>query len=229
MMTASDDDDRWPKTQWSMLHQTSEGGDPAERERAWRELVEEYRVPIKQVLRHYLAGRRDVDEAVECFFSYLFEQEMPARSDPKAGRFRAFVQGYAKKFAQRWRDGDTRRTISADLAGLENVEFDEPDNQAWLPTILDAGLDLMRPKDALILKRFHGLSGFERVSGEKLAEEMGVRREAVYKRVHGARERLGEQLRLIARQLAGDDEAWALEISWLEDVLEDRLPPPAFD
>ncbi|MCB9832085.1 MAG: sigma-70 family RNA polymerase sigma factor [Planctomycetes bacterium] len=220
----SEDSSSWPETQWSVIGRTREQRDPAVRGAAWHDLVDTYRIPIETVLRRYLGGRSDVSEAVQSFFGYLYEYDLLRRPSSGEGRFRAFIQAVARRYAWQWRNDRFGHGPLADDFEIEDSA--EVDGAAWLPTILEAGLRRMRPKDADLLRRFHGLGLDEASTAEALASELDVRAGAVYKRVHGARLRLREELGRILRELSANDEAWRLELAWLERAMDERLPEP---
>lgn len=192
--------DAWgAETDWNLIRESS-GGDAGERrEIACTKLVERYRIPVRRILRRHLRGGPASDDAVHDFFGYLFLQQLLSKADPQQGRFRCFIQGVIKRYAQ-----SVRRSTSmshacedvqgADPCGPEETSVSEREEElVWAEAVLDHALERLRrtfEPDAELLVRFYGLGGVAPISGDKLAQEKGLKDNALHVGLHRARKRL---------------------------------------
>jgi len=99
MDRASDNNDLWPTTHWSLVGQAGSGND-AERRQALTELIARY-LPVLR--RHLLLFRRvsrdQVDDLLQEFLlSKILEQAILERADQNRGKFRSFLATALDRF-----------------------------------------------------------------------------------------------------------------------------------
>jgi RNA polymerase sigma factor (sigma-70 family) len=197
--------DHWGgPTRWSLIHQAADSSAESTevRNRAWRELIERYREPVRSFFRRALRGHPQAEDASEGFFSYLFEHRVLNKADPDHGRFRCYAQGVARRYAKSW-----LRTLEPDAA----VEMDElitcaddptgavaeADEATWAEQVLELAVGRLRAeheRDAELLVRLHGLFGRAPTRREDLCAEFEINMNALGVALNRARTRLGESI-----------------------------------
>lgn len=217
-------DSLWPETRWSLISRAKGGREPGQAASAWEDLIRLYHEPIARVLRGYLRGAPNADEAAAVFFGYLYENEVMAKPSADLGRFRAYIQAVAKNFARRWRDRAQRDAVVEFVH--DDLEQAEPDHEAWAPTLVERSLATLREKDAELIRDFYGIDRESPLRGEQLAARLGVGIDALYQRLHGARLRLRSALGEVLAELAATEAAWSAEMTWVDELLAEHYPAP---
>lgn len=191
--------DSWGgETDWNLIREVS-ALTGANRDHAWMQLVERYRIPVRRVLRRLLRDDPAADDAANDFFSYLFQKEIMSKIDPGQGRFRCYIQGVMKNYARSWRRSSSMPRGQEDVdeidvgADGQAGEFEREEELVWAEAVLEHALERLTrdsPNDAELIVRFYGLGGMAPVSGDKLAREKGLKDNALHVALHRARGRL---------------------------------------
>jgi RNA polymerase sigma factor (sigma-70 family) len=217
--------DSWGgETDWNLIREVS-GGSGANRDHAWMQLVERYRIPVRRVLRRLLRDDPASDDAANDFFSYLFQKEIMSKIDPGQGRFRCYIQGVMKNYARSWRRSSVMPRAQGDGTAIDVAEIDvAADGQAadfereeelvWAEAVLEHAIERLArdAKDyADLLVRFYGLGGMTPVSGDKLAREKNVTDNALHVTLHRARGKLHAALLDELRPMVSTREELVLE------------------
>jgi DNA-directed RNA polymerase specialized sigma24 family protein len=200
-----DELDSWGgETDWDLIREASGRGGPVDSEKAWLELVQRYRTPVKRVLRNHLRDDAMADEAAGDFFGYLFQKQILPKADPDQGRFRCYIQGVMKRFARSWLRATTMPRAPGEAGGCDVHDIDvgadgdtgqlERDEElVWAEAILGHALEQLRrdaPGHADLLVRYYGLGGTKPVRGDVIAKKRGKKDGAVHVALHRARARL---------------------------------------
>ena len=114
-------------TQWSLV--LNAGVENAKSRAAFEELTRIYWPPLFVYLRGKGMNTEDARDAVQSFFLYLFEKDVPKKADPSRGRFRTFLltalnnflsHEYAKANAMKRGGGAVH--VSLDTESLDVLE-----------------------------------------------------------------------------------------------------------
>jgi RNA polymerase sigma factor (sigma-70 family) len=196
--------DAWGgETDWDLIRRVSGRGEDVDPEKAWLQLVERYRVPVKRLLRRMLRNHPGSDDAADDFFSYLFQKQILPKADPEQGRFRCYIQGVMKRYARSWLHAVSMPRAEEDVDGIdfgahgESSELEREEELMWAEAVLGHALERLRrdfPKDAELLVRFYGIGGVKPTSGDELAKQDGRKDNSVHVAVHRARGRLHKSL-----------------------------------
>jgi len=197
---ASESLDSWGgETNWDLIHKARQSRNVAEREAAWWELVERYRIPVRRILRRLLHDHPTANDAADEFFSYLFQNQILSKADPEQGRFRCYMQGVMKRFGRSWRRATSMPRPSAEIDGVENgadaesCEMEREEEMVWAEAVLEHALERLHresKKDADLLVRFYGLGGTTPSRGDAMAKENGRNENTVHVALHRARAKL---------------------------------------
>lgn len=216
--------DSWGgETDWSLIRKASAGSPEVERDRVWGELVHRYAAPVKRVLARHLSGDPNVEDATADFFSDLFQRrQILDRADPEQGRFRCYIQGVIRRYAWQWRRAHGA-VGGADLDGVDVVhelesEVERDEELAWADAILEhalARLERFAASDTTLLRRFYGLFGTPRASGEDLARERTTSVATLHVALHRARIKLRSALVEELRPMVRTSEDMQQEIQFL--------------
>jgi RNA polymerase sigma factor (sigma-70 family) len=148
----------FPETVWDVLSRITSSS-PEERRGAFEELCRRYWKPAYSYLR---MGRgkssEDAKDLTQAFFVWLFEEgDVLARFDPERGRFRAFLKGVLRHFAQHQDKtmSALKRGGSAAFVPLGDGEVptvgasEDPEgafDAAWRAEVLERAVDAVRAR-----------------------------------------------------------------------------------
>ena len=196
--------DSWGgETDWDLIREVSGRGEAVDSQKAWLQLVERYRIPVKRILRRLLRDDPTADDAADEFFSYLFQKQILPKADPEQGRFRCYIQGVMKRYARSWRRATSMPRGLEDVddvevgANGESVDLEREEELVWAEAVLDHALERLRresARDADLLVRFYGIGGVKPTRGDEIAKEAGRKDNAVHVAVHRARAKLKQAL-----------------------------------
>ncbi len=196
--------DSWGgETDWDLIRRVSGRGGDVDPEKAWLQLVERYRIPVKRLLRRLLRDDPTSDDAADEFFSYLFQKQILPKADPEQGRFRCYIQGVMKRYARSWQRATSMPRGLEDVDELDvgtdgmSGELEREEELIWAEAVLDHALERLRresAKDAELLVRFYGIGGVKASRGDEIAKEGGRKDNAVHVAVHRARGKLRQAL-----------------------------------
>lgn len=96
-MPASESDDRFPATRWSLVH-AARGKDEPKARRALEELCATYWLPIYGYIRSRGNDAHDAEDLTQAFFESLIRRDSLAKPEEERGKLRAFLLGALKKF-----------------------------------------------------------------------------------------------------------------------------------
>ncbi|MEZ6197794.1 MAG: sigma-70 family RNA polymerase sigma factor [Planctomycetota bacterium] len=176
---------RWGRpTRWTVIRRAARGASPAEVAEAWESLVERYREPVAQTVRHHLRGHPEAESIAEDFFAYLYSHDILARAREESGLFRAFMQGVIRRYVlTAWRD-KSRGGLSLDPELDESIqvadgptELELHEETLWAEGVLTQAaqrLAIARPREAEILFRSVGIAPHALTPRKQLATEYGL-------------------------------------------------------
>lgn len=222
------DPDSWGgDTDWGLIRKAAARCDSLERDRAWARLVERYRPPVRRCVRNSLRADLATEDAVDDFFTYLFERRVLPKAQPGQGRFRCYVQGVVRRYALQLRR-ERAASIAQDVDDVdvaqraEDPAVERAEEMEWARAVLDHALERLRAatgRDAELIARYYGLHGRAPETGAELARALGLSPNAFNVALHRARERLQEALCAELRLIVADAHHLHLEF----DALVERL------
>jgi RNA polymerase sigma-70 factor (ECF subfamily) len=216
----------FPTTRWTLVRRA--GGGEAERRTALEALFAQYWTPAYAYARRRGLGREDAEDAVQGFFTRLFERGFPAGVDPARGRLR----GYLRVALDRYLVNDHYRRRAVKRGGalpppaeLERVEavlaarVDDPAvtyDREWALGILDRALQRLareygpggRRGDPGSILRFFSFDAAP--SYAEAAAECGMPLPRFKAALHRARARYRQLVREELGEAAGDGEVGEL-------------------
>lgn len=216
--------DSWGgETDWSLIRRATSGSPEDERNRVWGTLIRRYEGPVRRVLARQLRGDPGVEEAAHDFFSELFQKRhILDRADPDQGRFRCYIQGVIRRYALQWKRANGTPIGSdienVELAGEAQSELEREEELVWADAILHHALVRLEShskRDADFLRRFYGLFGTPRESGEDLAEKYQLSPTALHVGLHRARTKLKSALIDELRPMVSTHEDMQEEVRFL--------------
>lgn len=193
-------------TRWSLvLGARGEGPDARS---ALEGLCSAYRPAVLAYVRLRGYGPHDAEDLTQAFFASLVEKEIHAAADPGRGRFRAFLLTVLKRFiinsetsASRAKRGGGASAISLDGpdAPLPPASGDDPERAfelAWAVAVVDRALERLRSEaeaagKLALYERLHDflLEPPVEADYERVASELGMRRNTLAVAVHRLRHR----------------------------------------
>ncbi|MEO0480052.1 MAG: hypothetical protein AAF196_11270 [Planctomycetota bacterium] len=231
------------ETRWTLLDQMLEGGTIGDgsHQPAWDWFCDKYRDLILTLLRRRLTASLAA-EAVDDFWSYLYEHDLVSRADRSRG-FRPFLCGIIARYAMAW-SRNRRKLLDAPLPefgeGDEKAEIglpsDEPDpaelvseqdEQLYSEHVLRMAIDAYakeKPNAAKALCLAHGwdltTKSFEAgpvLKGPEIAEKLATNANNVHVMLHRARKRVKELVELELRQTIGSIDQLEGEVARVEE------------
>lgn len=200
---------RFATTSWSLILAAS--GDAAIGRRSLEALCLAYRAPVLAYLRQTVDRDEDAEELTQAFFAYFLEQRVHDGADPERGRFRNYLRGAVRHFVSTHRrDARTLKrggnTQKVDENVLEFVPSDssrcDPETEfdrQWALTLLTRALQRLESEAQAAGKAnwFAKLRDYitespDESDYQRLAAELGMRRNTVAVAVHRLRQRLSE-------------------------------------
>jgi RNA polymerase sigma factor (sigma-70 family) len=217
--TRSTDDPWGEPTRWSVIERAAGKRPDADLQHAWRELLERYRPAVEQSVRRVLRDHPQWREAASDFFAYLYEQELLPRVDRDQGRFRCYMQGVLRRFAQHWRRTASRAgEVDADELELggeaEDAQFEREEESAWANAILRNAVTRFQaahPRDAEFVLRAYGIAPWPASTREELCADFGVNANQLNVAIHRGRERLAKEILAEIRELVRDERDYERE------------------
>lgn len=208
-------------TQWSLVLRAR--GDGIEARTALDTLCRTYRPPVLAYIRGRGYEGDAAEDLTQSFFANFLERAAHADADPLRGRFRSFLLTAVKRFLIN--AAETQRTVKRggrvrfesfdDEASAS--ESDAPERafeRAWAYVVLDGALRRLRAEAEAADKRgqFDRLRDFlveapDPADYDRVAAELGLRRNTLAVAVHRLRQRLRELVRdVVAETTAGRDD-----------------------
>ena len=206
-MASTKPDPYGPPTRWTILDAALGRIEGADREEAWKELVDRYREPIRMTIRsraraHFPPSR--ADEIVDDFFGYLVVQNVLPRIDRERGTFRGYIQRVVHYFVAD-RVGQDHR---APAPMPEDVEFEAEDGDPtrvdheelaeWVRAILARACEQLlrsKPRDGRILLKLQGIAPYDKTPTAQVAKEENMTEGAIYQATHRAKALLTRAVR----------------------------------
>ena len=225
----------FPQTEWTEISRATLHGDPAGRA-ALEAMYRGYQGPVIAFIRHRGVAEGEVEDAAQSFFLHLMETSVLRRADRSQGKFRTFLLTVLKRFLvdrQRGAQALKRGGGVAPQPLEEAEEFPAPDgaeaevfDRPWAVQIMQGALDRVAAEVAEahgteaweVLKHFL-TTGAAQPAGRTAAEMLGVDENALKKRVHQWRRRLGECVRLEVRRTVSAPHEVEEEITYLRRLL----------
>lgn len=188
-------------THWTEIRQLA-GNEQAA---AWQAFVARYRDFVGATLRRLIWSPSRADAARDEFWGYLFASDVLTRLQPPM-RFRAFLSGTLRNFANGWRRRDAPaasplRNDDAVASGASLLEDEEI--VLWGRQLLHLALrrlERTQPRQGAALRRFYGLSDdaladpVPRVGATALAAAMELSPNAIHQLLFRARQGLRDCL-----------------------------------
>jgi DNA-directed RNA polymerase specialized sigma24 family protein len=214
-------------TRWTLIRSLTDEDEVARSEKAWHELVERYRDPIRKAVRRQVWDAAKAEEIADDFFAYLFERRVIPKIDPDEGRFRCYIQRVLRRYVL----ASLPRTKRARIIGVEDLDFaaDSEENEAtaaeeseWAATVLrnaSKRLDESDPRDGTLLWRAYGIPPHTKTDRATLREESGLSKAALDTAIHRARLELGRLILREIRDTVSSERDLAEEI----EILKSRL------
>jgi len=224
--------DRWGRsTRWTLIRSASGEQPGAEAMKAWEELVERYKDPVKNAVTRLMRHHPASDEIASDFFAYLYSQKLLDRAEPTMGRFRCFMQGVIKRYVKQASRSQKSGTIeisevdsslSAESKDAENREEGE-----WAMTVLQNAtrtLVSVCPRDGELLLRAFGIAPHELTPRHVLCKETGLTKNALNVAIHRARDRLRILIVHEIRDMVGSEADFQVEAKAIGQRLMDAKP-----
>lgn len=205
-------------TQWSLVLRAR--GDGRDARAALDTLCRTYRPPVLAYIRSRGYEGDAAEDLTQTFFANFLERASHAHADPLLGRFRSFLLTAVKRFLINAGEA-SRAQKRGGLARFESFEDDTSGNEddaperaferAWAYVVLDGALRRLRDEAEASGKReqFERLRDFlvespDESDYERVAAELGLRRNTLAVAVHRMRQRLRELVRdVVAETTAG--------------------------
>ena len=225
----------FPLTEWTEISRATLHGDPAGRA-ALEAMYLRYRKPVLAFIRYTWAEEQEVEDAAQSFFLHLMETSVLRRADRTQGKFRTFLLTVLKRFlvdrqraamAVKRGGGMVPQPLetAAELPAPEGPEVEAFD-RVWAVQVMQESLDRVAGEVTAahgaetwdVLKHFL-TAGASQPAGRTAAEVLGVDENALKKRVHQWRRRLGECVRLEVRRTVSAPHEVEEEIAYLRRLL----------
>jgi DNA-directed RNA polymerase specialized sigma24 family protein len=188
----------------------------AEVMKAWEELVERYKDPVKNAVTRLMRHHPAAEES----------QNLLDKAEPKIGRFRCFMQGvikrYVKQAARSQKSGTFEIAENDQPFTEESPEAEQREEREWAMTVMqNATRTLVRvcPRDGELLLKAFGIAPYELTPRRTLCKESGLNKSALTVAIHRARERLRALIVSEIKDMVGSDEDFALE----SEIIGERL------
>ena len=227
-------------TQWSMILHAGNSQDPGCCE-ALEILCQRYWLPVYTYIRRRGYDKEAAEDLTQSFFAQLLEKRSLKAADPARGKFRSFLLASVKNFLSDSREkeraqkrGGDRHIIPFDFSETENILYDVADEitpealfeRQWANSVLAQVFSRLRQEaiEGDILARFERVKGFitgdsEEIKQSQVAEELGMRPEALRVAIHRLRKRFGKLVREQVAQTVADPEQVDDEIRFLLTAL----------
>jgi RNA polymerase sigma-70 factor (ECF subfamily) len=212
-------------TQWSLVLRARGAG--REARVALDTLCRTYRPPVLAFIRSRGHEGDAAEDLTQMFFANFLERASHAHADPLLGRFRSFLLTAVKRFLIN--SGEASRaqkrgglahfeSFDDDACGSDDDAPERAFERAWAYVVLESALRRLRDEAEAAGKRgqFDRLRDFlvespDESDYERVAAELGLRRNTLAVAVHRMRQRLRELVRdVVAETTAGradlDDE-----------------------
>ena len=227
---------RFATTRWSLI--LAAGREEASGRSSLEALCLAYRAPVLAYLRQTVDRDEDAEELTQAFFAYFLEQRVHNHADPELGRFRNYLCGAVRHFvsaqrrnARAIKRGGKARMVGDDvLASLASsapqtdpeIEFD----RQWALTLITRALTRLESEARAAGKGawFAALRDFitespDEADYQRLANELGMRRNTLAVAVHRLRQRLAELVDDEMSETVASDEDIAREQDALASAL----------
>ena len=224
-------------TSWSLVLHTR--ADEPRARAALEQLCRVYRPPVLAFVRAHGVSGVEAEDLTQAFFAHFLEQELYARADPTHGRFRNLLLIALRRFLAN--AGEFERALKrggrvaieslddrpegADPAG-EGATPERAFELQWAATLIERSVERLRAES----ERAGKLPLFDRLKEfllekpvesdyERVAGELGMRRNTLTVAVHRLRHELREQIRAEVAETAGSDEDLEVELGALRATL----------
>ncbi len=142
----------FPSTRRSLV-EAVRAEDPAERQRAWDELLRSYWTPVHRYLRlRWAMGEEEAEDSTQEFLARAIERGTFDSYEPEKARFRTFVRVCLDRWIVNQRQAAARLkrgggaaevTLDAEVSG-ESADPEEIFHREWLRSLFENALEALR-------------------------------------------------------------------------------------
>jgi len=186
------------ETHASLLGRVAEGIDPA----AWTEFHNRYAELIRGFARRQGQTAADCDDIVQEVLLALLKVMPGFRYDPTKGKFRSYLKTVTVRVILQRRRQKGRSSVIGDAESPLPVADDVVDDRwedEWRSHHIRHAMERIQPEFSLENRRAFSLYAMQGLSVERVADEVGISVNQVYKAKSRILRRLGE---VIATQVA---------------------------